>query len=58
MKKLLALPFKLVILSLCITALLVFVLGSLLINGREKTSRKLTDLADKLQSLATEFSQL
>ena len=58
MKKLLALPFKLVIMSLCIAALLVFVLGSLILNGREKTSRKLTDISGKLQQFVTEFSQV
>jgi hypothetical protein len=45
MKKLLALPFKIVALPLFIAALLILVIGGLILNGREKTNQKLSEFA-------------
>jgi hypothetical protein len=51
MKKLLALPFKIVALLLFIAALLILVIGGLILNGREKTGRKIMELAKAMENI-------
>ena len=51
MKKLLALPFKLVAAPLFIGGLLILVIGGLILNGPAKTSQKVSELAIALKRL-------
>ena len=51
MKKLLALPFKLVAAPLFITSLVVLAIGGLILNGPAKTGQKLAELSKAIDSL-------
>jgi hypothetical protein len=51
MKKLVALPFKLVAIPLLIITLIVLTVGSLIVNGKDKTSRNLATLNDAMAGL-------
>ena len=51
MKKLLALPFKIVAAPLFIGGLLIMAIGSCIINGPKKTGQKLAKLAKAMEDL-------
>ena len=51
MKKLLALPFKLVAAPLFIAAPLILAIGGLIINGREKTGKTIMELAKAMENI-------
>ena len=48
MKKLLALPFKIVAAPLLTGGLVILVIGGLILNGREKTGRKIMALVNAM----------